>query len=394
MTARDPFPGWFAEPAAGGEGPASAAARRAFAPLAGVLAVLGALAALVVPLGGARVAEPDRMADLTARAERLRGLTLTGPIAVERIDRRRLPTLLERLLREEPDPALSPGADDALHLLGVLGPGESLEQIVSRGFTAQVAGLYEPRADRLYLVANRGAEASGGTVLHEIVHAIQDQRFDLDGPRFGPAVKDEDARAAAQALVEGDATEVMVRFVAEQGVAGLLGELGGALSQVQGIPARDLRLPPYLERSLEFPYIRGKAFVEALREEGGQDLVDRAFTDPPATTLAILDPGRYIDGRDRAVPVRMPPPAGSRRVFDATFGAADLLALTGDMDVTLGWRGGRIVVDRTGSHGRLELRVVSRDPAATAEALRDVLAGGSSVRVTGRTVRAVRSAPL
>ncbi len=127
--------------------------------------------------------------------------------------------------------------------------------------------------------------------------------------------------------------------------------------------------------------------------EGGQALVDRAFTDPPATTLAILDPDRYLDGRDRAVPVTMPPPpAGFRRVLDATFGAADLLALTGDIDVALGWRGGRIVTDRAGPRGRLEMRLIARDARATAGALRDALGAGSSVQVAGRTVRAVRSA--
>lgn len=395
MNERDPFAGWFAEPEAAAAGGAVSDTRWAFAPLIAVLVVLAVLAWVAVLVGGNDVREPDRIADLTARAERLRGLTLTGPIAVERLDRSELSGLMERLLTEDLDPDLSQGADDALHLMGVLRPGQALDEVVRAGLTRQVAGLYEPKADRLYLIKTRGAEATGSTVLHEIVHAIQDQRFNLDGPNFGANVEDEDGQAAAQALAEGDALEVQTRFIAEQGLGGLLGELGGAVNQLEGTPADQLRLPDYLQRSLEFPYTEGIRFVQALREEGGQDLLDRAFADPPDTTLAILEPERYIEGEDTSVTVDMPPPPSrARRVFDASFGASDIFALTGDRDRALDWRGGRVVVDRTGARGRLEIRIVTADPYGARDALREVLPADTTLTVSGSTLTASRTAAL
>jgi hypothetical protein len=395
MRSRDPFEGWFVDPGRPRAPVASSGTWRALVPLAAVLVILGALALVPLLTGGGTTSQPDRIAELAVRAERLRGLTLTGPIAVERLDRRRLTVLLERLLADDPDPGLSQGADDALHLLGVLTPGQSLEEIVTGGLTGQVAGLYDSKADRLYLIETGGVEATGSTVLHEIVHAIQDQRFNLDGPNFGARVEDEDAQAAAQALVEGDATEVQTRFIAEQGVGGLLGELGGALNQIEGTPADQLRLPDYLQRTLEFPYLEGVGFVQALRQEGGQALVDRAFRDPPDTTLAILEPDLYIDGKERTVAVDVPPAArGARRAFDAAFGAADVLGLTGDRDLALTWRGGRIAVDRNGRQGRVVLRIVTTDPARMMEALTKVLPTGTAVSSDTATVTVSRSAAI
>ena len=118
-------------------------------------------------------------------------------------------------------------------------------------------GFYDPEEKRLSLVETGSVEASGGTILHELVHAIQDQVFDLESGLLA-GNDDDDAALAARALVEGDATEVEARFLEETGLAGVLGELGSGLAHVSGGSGGGTSGPdiPYLGRLAGFPTAR------------------------------------------------------------------------------------------------------------------------------------------
>ena len=59
-----------------------------------------------------------------------------------------------------------------------------------------------------------GGSAPRAVVAHEVVHALQDEHFRLTRGPFAPRPRDHDGELAAQALVEGDATEVQSRYVA------------------------------------------------------------------------------------------------------------------------------------------------------------------------------------
>jgi hypothetical protein len=303
-------------------------------------------------------APPDprtRAAGLVAAAEDLRGLRRRRPLAVRVVDRRGMAAVVARILRRDPDPTVGPGFDAALHALGVLHRGQRLAAVVRRSLTQGVAGLYDPATRRLYVVgADGGAPAS--VIVHEATHALQDQAFDLRRAVFGARPADADGALAAHAVVEGDATDVQQRYLLQAGVLGALGEGLAALQQLRA--AGDVSLPPFLEREQTFPYLAGAAFVGALRARGGDALVGRALRTPPRTTAAILDPARYLGGDPPAVRVAVPSvPRGGRRLVDTTFGAEDLLALTGDKSLAARWRGGRLVVDRL-RNGATRARVV------------------------------------
>src|SRR5262249_19548105 len=125
-------------------------------------------------------------------------------------------------------------------------------------------------------------------------------------------------------------------------------------------------------------------FVQALRAHGGEAAVDRAFAHPPRTTLAVLEPGRYLAGDPLPAPIALPPPAsGARRILDTTFGAVSLDDLTGRLAVAEAWRGGRIAVDVRGGRARVLVRLRSADPAATLAALREVLPAGVTLHRHG-----------
>ncbi len=247
-----------------------------------------------------------------------------------------------RLLAEERTRRSDAGWDDALHLLGVLKPGESLAAVERRELTGQVAGLYVPRGARLYVLGS-GGSAPRSVIAHEVVHALQDAHFELTRGPFAPRPRDHDGELAAQALVEGDATEVQSRYVADLSPLALVGELARTLGAVpKGSSAESV---PFLQRELVFPYAAGQEFVRALRARGGQRLLDRAFRHPPRTTAAVLDPARYLAGDPPAQAVRLP---AARYRFATSFGAQDLVALTGERRLARGWLGGRLGVGPRG----------------------------------------------
>lgn len=224
--------------------------------------------------------------------------------------------------------------DETLYVsLGLLPLGTDLKEEIESIFTTQVAGFYDPRRDRLRLVDGPG---SSGRVLaemvmaHELNHALEDQRFDLDLERMAEGG---DVALAYLALVEGTATSLMGtylarHFSAEEALGGLL---SSAFAPTGG-------LPNFLMAQLLFPYVRGEQFVAELRRGGSWRLVDLAYRfRPPASTEQILHPRKYLEVEEPHE-VHLP---GAQGVF-GEWQTAELLALAGGTDAeraAAGWGG-------------------------------------------------------
>ena len=61
----------------------------------------------------------------------------------------------------------------------------------------------------MYLASDLQDRAADATLAHELVHALQDQYYDL-GPRLSYQPEANDRESAVQALAEGDATSAMM----------------------------------------------------------------------------------------------------------------------------------------------------------------------------------------
>ena len=97
-----------------------------------------------------------------------------------------------------------------------------------------MAGYYDPRSGALRVI--EGAQTGSRvlyetTVAHELTHALDDEHFDLDEDAVAEGG---DAGLAYLALVEGSATAVMNRFMAERFSA------GGGARRVARLRARGL----------------------------------------------------------------------------------------------------------------------------------------------------------
>jgi hypothetical protein len=194
--------------------------------------------------------------------------------------------------------------------------------------SSQVAGFYDPDGKFLALVdlpngatgkGKKGIPAAGEDVVlvHELTHALQDQSFDLH--RFESRDPLSDAGTALSALVEGDATLTMLDFSAQTRIEAMPGmdSILGTMTQdpeklLEAIP--DLpggkefaAAPAWIRDTLLFSYFQGAVFCVSAKHQGGQALLDYAFTtDPPRSTEQILHPEKWHTRRDDPVSLRFP----------------------------------------------------------------------------------------
>ena len=134
-------------------------------------------------------------------------------------------------------------------------------------------------------------EGQKPVMAHELVHALQDQHFNLK--RFEKWPKgDSDAELAAHALIEGDATLAMTLYMAKNPLVALafirtLGAQEAASEQFK-------QAPRALRESLLFPYEEGSAWATQLYKRGGWEMVSQAFAKLPQSTEQILHADKYF----------------------------------------------------------------------------------------------------
>ena len=187
-------------------------------------------------------------------------------------------------------------------LLDFIPPGTDLKEVFADLYAGSVVGYYDTDTGEMF-VLNDGEDptpAAKYTLAHELIHALQDQAFDLDV--FFPEDEENDDLARAKtALVEGDAvvgsSEYARAFLTRTEIRQIYssGNDGPDLS----------RIPPFLFKLLAFPYQQGAVFVSAIHSGTGWDSVDAAYSDPPLSTEHILHPEKYLAG-EQPVTVTLP----------------------------------------------------------------------------------------
>lgn len=241
--------------------------------------------------------------------EKLRGLTFLHPVLLRTITRAELP----RVLRAQMEKSLPYSPDDYALILRALqlvdGGKTDLVGSMLDLYESQVLAFYDPLTHTYYAIDQLPAAAAGiidndmlreSVAIHELTHAMQDQRFHA-GARDLALQKDTDGGLALHALMEGEATLVMLDYVIDR--AGqkmddmlanpeMLSLLTSSLSAAD--KTIDPNTPKYFAESLKFPYAEGlKLVIEGYRR-GGWKMVDRMDENPPRSTREVLHPSEYF----------------------------------------------------------------------------------------------------
>ncbi len=288
----------------------------------------------------------------------LRGLAPARPVTGLRVTRDALREHLEQTFEQNVPEKEQSGTEEMLVALADLPRDFHFKETWLSLMQSELAGLYDPKEDVLFVVDGLEQTLDRATLLHELVHALQDQRFDLD--RLTAAGDDRgDEKSAISALAEGDATSVMFDSL-------LRPEGKTALDIPPGIIETQLALsgagapknvPQLIIRSMIAPYIDGFAFVHALRARGGFAEVDRVWSHLPRSTEQVLHLDKYdADERPVSVPLPAPPESGFELTFHDTWGEQSLRLLLEEWvdrktagAAAAGWGGDRIAAFSRGS---------------------------------------------
>jgi hypothetical protein len=322
-------------------------------------------------LSGIAVAQVTHVNELGELAARLRHLSYS-PVPCQIVSQSECSAYLLKLLDKELEPRRTHVRENFLKHLGLLPRSSSMKKVLADLYSDQVRGLYDP-AQKRYLVVKGGtsspAEAQMGTMaaglglsiedvltVHELDHAIQDQHFHLDS--ISSAVADDfDRELAADSLIEGDATVLMMDYA--MGKVGVDPSVLGA-GAMEGLDTSAMmtgqggavgRAPHYFQQLIGFPYSGGMKFVAALKARGGWPAVDRAWRQLPESSEQILHPEKY--GVDHPKPVTMPPPiVGMEELGSDTAGEWTMQVWASEnglpRDSARGWGGDRYQVFESG----------------------------------------------
>jgi hypothetical protein len=177
---------------------------------------------------------------------------------------------------------------DLYRLLGYLDEDEDLWEIQT-AFLDLVLGFYSPDHKTLWVVTDRegvGLEEltrdQQQTLVHEIIHALQDYHFDLNAT-FERLRGDLDAGLAFTSVVEGDAVihtdRHPFRYLALPGAGGLY--FLATANQVGAIP-------PSILRAIYFPYTTGADWAGFVLATEGAEALNAFLVEPPPATTFIL----------------------------------------------------------------------------------------------------------
>ncbi len=190
-----------------------------------------------------------------------------------------------------------------------------------------VQAYYDPKQKTIFLYDDIKDNYQKGVLIHEMVHALQDQHFGLS--KLHANTFDSDRELALAALIEGDAQLTMIELLKKE------------QPHVEKMLLTDLTKAKNLQRA--FLYGVGTRFVAEIKKKGGWKAVDSRYRFTPTSTATILHPN------ERLTPMQLGP---GKQVGE--FGLIQLLhaaemTRARSVSAASGWRGDRRVEDEHGS---------------------------------------------
>jgi uncharacterized iron-regulated protein len=190
-----------------------------------------------------------------------------------------------------------------------------------------VQGYYDTKKKALFLYDDVKGNYAKGVLVHEMVHALQDQHFGL--AKLHAASFGSDQELALAALIEGDATLTMIELLKNE------------QPHVEKMLLTDLSKAKNLQNA--FLYGAGARFVNEVKKKGGWKAVNQRYQFKPTSTASILHPD------ERIATINLGP--GKR------LGEFGLIKLLHGHEATraksamaaAGWRGDRLIEEAAGT---------------------------------------------
>lgn len=168
----------------------------------------------------------------------------------------------------------------------IVGNDKNVENELSKLYGGQVRAFYSPSQDELYIIVPQDqtelVQFQPTSLAHELVHAYQDQKFDLESRQF--RTQTQDNSLAKDSVIEGEAVFLETKYRERcntQSWDCYTPEDGDSTTGESEINIG-------LQLSAYFPYSDGHAYVKHQYEEGGWKHVNQSYQTVPDSTTQII----------------------------------------------------------------------------------------------------------
>jgi hypothetical protein len=250
------------------------------------------------------------------------GLPIKATVKRKLTSRAEVESYLKEKFNEDEGAKRLQQGEIVLKKFGLLDHDFNLKPFLLALLTEQIEAYYDSKTKTVYILNWVDPDEQESVLAHELTHALQDQRVDLD--KWGDQTPSEvslnvhddashlakdEIDTAREAVTEGQATAVMVdhelkphgrSLVKDPEVVEFLKE---QLVDNDSSPVM-ARAPLMLSESLLFPYREGLSFEQDIWMDRGRDAAFAGALDkPPSSTWEIINPKEFERQRVPAVPL-------------------------------------------------------------------------------------------
>jgi hypothetical protein len=298
----------------------------------------------------AAAGSPLPLPALTRIASKASGLRVKSRPTVVFLGKAAMEQQTLRLLDRDYAPDQQAYDETLYRALGLLADAQTLRPSLVEQANAGV-GRYDALRRAVYL---RAGSAPRRAVLRELVHVLQDQRFNLRR-LVGLRAWHRDAAIAA-----AGATDAHAAFVS-------------GMRNGRPVGPAESRLDTFLAVESAFPTTTGVRFISTLQDLGGKRAIFTALQRFPETSEQLLHIDAFLE-REPAVAIALPTAIGKfGRTREDTFGELDVRALLAAFAVPrrdgvgTGWGGGRTALYRDPTGRQAVVVALDWDEAADAD---------------------------
>src|SRR6185436_5444196 len=121
-----------------------------------------------------------QLAEYTPQVEAALGLKFKTPPKMEVRTKDQVREFLLKHIRDSVPQRELDGQTALFRALGLISDTLDLKKLLVPLLTEQIVGYYDPKTKVLYVVDGAPKDYAGFTIMHELVHALQDQYINLD----------------------------------------------------------------------------------------------------------------------------------------------------------------------------------------------------------------------
>ena len=251
------------------------------------------------------------MDEILAFASHDTGLPIEHKVKRHLITRESVEKYVDKRMKDDKDAQRLEQSRLVLEKFGLLPRGYDLHSEFLRLLGEQVAAYYDPKSKSVNLLDWVQPDIQKPVLAHELTHALQDQKIDLEKWELAGAKDDapepdqqeqivEEAQAARQCVTEGQAMVVLLDYsLVPTGkdiltAPEIVDAMHASMADNKDSPVF-AAAPMFLRESLLMPYTFGLEFVRTVLAKKGKDAAFPGMLEsPPIDTRQIMQPETYL----------------------------------------------------------------------------------------------------